>query len=851
MKTRIRLATILALAFTLPVATLIVAKQAQLGSNASAPARPEGPCDIYGASGCPCTAAHSTTRALYAAYNGPLYQVVRQSDGKTLDIGIVKPSASDGGGYADAAAQDAFCANTYCWVTTIYDQSSKGNNLVQAPHGGFAGPAMGGFNNVPLADWAPITIMGHKAYGVFIAPGMGLRWNDAHGTAVDDQAEGQYWVVNGRHFNGGCCYDYGNAETDSRDDGDGTMETTYFGNANVWYHGNPPGPWIMTDQENNLVGCVTDSPRNKLCTSLPNINWRFVTATADGESHHWRTMGGDSQKGDLQIMFDGSRVKNPNNSYDPMRKQGAILLGNGGDNSNGSQGTFYEGAMTLGGTFPSQETNQKVQANIVGAKYDGPRLSIAPASARTAPPGLQVFTPGSSQETTLAFTNNTGAPATNVKLSISAPGGPSYSAPGGWPATVSVAGSNESSKTFTDPVAPGATVRATFKITTGTDAFNGDLIGIASWTNQTTGQTQSETSAEKVRIVSPVKINEFAVSSGTPANATNSFIELYNSGANEADISNWTLTEHPAQQAVFSSIKVPAGTKLAAHGFYLFGLANSGLAAPAHKGDSTIHVRNTADMKVGDTIEIDTGAGLEKRKIASIGTAAGGSTTLWQPLPDGPVITVPAGSTNVPYTGAGGGFGGGEGGARFAVEVGQKIGIGYGATYPAVANSGEKLEVVTVTEVGKPGTQSVLAAGAKVGDKSIRVRNGGNISVGDKNPLGYRQRGPRDRNSHGHRRRHAGAASGRRRAGRTWRGHARIGRTAEVQSCGQYSAQRPWDRHQLPTSDRFRPLQQRAYSAVGYRHHARPAPGRRSRNQRGRARCGSDDRGLPIFAEAR
>ena len=36
------------------------------------------------------------------------------------------------------------------------------------------------------------------------------------------------WVINGLHFNSGCCYDYGNAEIDSRDDDNGTMETTYF-----------------------------------------------------------------------------------------------------------------------------------------------------------------------------------------------------------------------------------------------------------------------------------------------------------------------------------------------------------------------------------------------------------------------------------------------------------------------------------------------------------------------------------------------------------------------------------------------------------------------------------------------
>ena len=53
--------------------------------------RPKGPCDIYGAANNACVAAHSTTRALYASYTGPLYQVLRQSDLKTLDIGVVKP----------------------------------------------------------------------------------------------------------------------------------------------------------------------------------------------------------------------------------------------------------------------------------------------------------------------------------------------------------------------------------------------------------------------------------------------------------------------------------------------------------------------------------------------------------------------------------------------------------------------------------------------------------------------------------------------------------------------------------------------------------------------------------------
>ncbi len=618
-------------------ATLTMAQQSPAG-DAVPPHRLQGPCDIYAAAGDPCVAAHSTTRALYATYNGPLYQVLRQSDGKTLDIGVVQATATqvpDPGGYADAAAQDKFCAGTYCWISIIYDQSPKHNDLIQAPRGGFSGPALGGFNTLPIADMAPITIMGHKVYGVFIEPGMGLRQNDVKGTAVDDQAEGQYWVVNGKHFNAGCCFDYGNAEIDSRDDDNGTMETLYFGNATPWYSGAGEGPWIMTDQENNLVGCVNEDG-TKGCPNLPSIPWRFVTAIGKGEPHHWTSMGGDAQKGALSVMFDGHRV---NPTYDPMRKQGAILLGNGGDNSVGSQGTFYEGAMTAAGTFPSDATDQLVQANIVAARYDVTPLSLAPAATTRTHAGPQTFTPGSSRDFTLTFTNTTGTPAADVSLSIAVPSKQ-------WASVVS--GTTETSKTFAQQVAPGASVSATFKVTSGPAPFNGDLVGNASWTNPTSGKKQIETTVEKVRNTSPVKINEFRVNSGAPSNPTNSFIELYNAGPQSVDISNWTLTEHPAHQAIFSMVKIPAGTKLAAGGFYLLGLSNSGLAVPAHAGDSTIHIRNTDGMSVGDTINIGTGSSMEARKIASLGTAASNHTTLWQSLPEEPVITIPAGSTNVP-----------------------------------------------------------------------------------------------------------------------------------------------------------------------------------------------------------
>src|SRR2546423_10632688 len=84
------------------------------GTAATSQAATQGPCDIYATGGTPCVAAHSTTRALYGAYNGPLYQVRRSSDNATRDIGV-----ASAGGVANAAAQDSFCTGTTCLITVI------------------------------------------------------------------------------------------------------------------------------------------------------------------------------------------------------------------------------------------------------------------------------------------------------------------------------------------------------------------------------------------------------------------------------------------------------------------------------------------------------------------------------------------------------------------------------------------------------------------------------------------------------------------------------------------------------------------------------------------------------------
>jgi hypothetical protein len=337
----------------LSVATVAGAALAGVAAvSGAAQAAAPGPCDVYAAAGTPCVAAHSTTRALYAAYSGSLYQVRRASDSHTLNIGVLSA-----GGYANAAAQDAFCANTSCVITIIYDQSGRGNNLTQAPAGG----AAGGPDNLANATAAPTTLNGHKAYGVYVSPGTGYRNDHTSGVATGDRPEGEYAVFDGTHYNSGCCFDYGNAETSNNDTGNGHMEAIYFGNSNYWGYGSGSGPWIMADLENGLFSGVNQHYN----ANDPTVNHRYLTAVVKGGPNLWSIRGGNAQSGSLSTFYSGPR---PNVAgYNPMHKEGAIILGIGGDNSKSSAGTFYEGVLTSG--YPSDATENAVQATVTAAGY--------------------------------------------------------------------------------------------------------------------------------------------------------------------------------------------------------------------------------------------------------------------------------------------------------------------------------------------------------------------------------------------------------------------------------------------------------------------------------------------------
>ena len=320
------------------------------GAAPPAPAAgaPQGPCDIYAADGGPCVAAHSTVRALYSEYSGPLYQV-KKADGSVQDIFPLTP-----GGLAKSADQDTFCGTGACTISTIYDQSGKGNHLTQAPPGERR-PTLA---NEANAKSISLTVSGQKVYGVHVVPGVGYRNTTACGTATGDNPETEYMVVAGNFSNGSCCFDYGNMETNSMDNGEGTMEAVYFGTCTVWGTGGGAGPWVMGDLENGLwAGNISPFPANT------PVTYNLVTGMVKGDAagrNHWTIKVGNAQSGVLAVPFDGQR---PSERYNPMRKEGAIGLGTGGDASNGAQGNFFEGVMTS--AYASSAADDAVQASIV------------------------------------------------------------------------------------------------------------------------------------------------------------------------------------------------------------------------------------------------------------------------------------------------------------------------------------------------------------------------------------------------------------------------------------------------------------------------------------------------------
>jgi hypothetical protein len=318
-----------------------------------------GPCDIYASANTKCVAAHSTVRALFGSYSGPLYQVKRASDSTTKDV----PTLS-AGGVADSSVQDTFCTGTTCVITKVYDQSGNGN-FVEAETTDSEDASVRSKSSAQTAASATkeqLTVGGHKVYSLFMGTGQAY-WRDGSksGVPLKDSPQSVYMVTSGTHKNiSGCCFDYGNGELSRTVAACGAMDSVNFSTNTIWDTGAGSGPWIMADFECGLKA----GPGGKN-SSNPSMPQPYVTAIEknDGTSEY-ALRGADATTGSISTIYKGKLPFK-------MVKEGSIVLGSGGDccysNSTLSSGTFYEGAIVAG--YPTDATDDAVQTNIVSAGY--------------------------------------------------------------------------------------------------------------------------------------------------------------------------------------------------------------------------------------------------------------------------------------------------------------------------------------------------------------------------------------------------------------------------------------------------------------------------------------------------
>jgi non-reducing end alpha-L-arabinofuranosidase len=345
------------------------------GGSGGASARGDGPCDIYAAAGTPCGGAYSTIRALTKTYTGPLYQIrTGSSSMNTGTGGTLKDIPQTADGFADTSVQDPLCSGTTCTVATLYDQSGNGNNLIRGSAGLTNGGAHAGMTDYESsATKGVLMVGGHKVYALYMNQYEGYRTKlnvKATGVSLDNSAQGIYELADGTHSGTACCWDFGSVSPDPTTYV--TMNTLFFGTA-FWGNGAGSGPWFMGDFEGGVWaggskvgdpgwGALNDAhPSN---TANPSLKVQFAMGVLHTPVGKYALRMADIKTAtDLTTAYDGNIPAGKN----AWGNAGGIALGIGGDNSNNSWGTFYEGAMTKGS--PSNATDLAVMQNIQAANY--------------------------------------------------------------------------------------------------------------------------------------------------------------------------------------------------------------------------------------------------------------------------------------------------------------------------------------------------------------------------------------------------------------------------------------------------------------------------------------------------
>jgi non-reducing end alpha-L-arabinofuranosidase len=355
------------------------------GSDPGTAVRGLGPCDVYAAANTPCVSAYSMVRALSSTYGGPLYQVRRGAPNPTQNTGVGGETQDIGllaNGFADAAAQIAFCANQTCTVSTVYDQSGQGNNLTVAKAGCYGcdlnppdTACADDFESIATA--ASLTVGGNAVYGLFMEDHEGYRNNQAVNTPEGEEEMGAYSVVAGiatrPQVLAGCCWNFGIASRDNCFGPTGMMASLMFGTG-YWGRGAGNGPWFMGDFEAGVWAGGTAGRFANEGTGDPGEPWPvnqnnpsmtmdYAFGLLKTRPNNYALRMGDAQQGPLTTAYDGATPA----TMARWQMEGGIVLGIGGDNSNHGSGTFFEGVITAG--RPSDATDEAVLQNVQAAGY--------------------------------------------------------------------------------------------------------------------------------------------------------------------------------------------------------------------------------------------------------------------------------------------------------------------------------------------------------------------------------------------------------------------------------------------------------------------------------------------------
>ena len=326
--------------------------------------RTDGPCDIYAAASVPCGAAYSMVRALSKSYTGPLYQIrIGSSSTNTGTGGTLKDILMLPDGYADISGVDSSCSGMTCTVATLYDQSGNKNDLKRGSAGPSGNGTRSGNDDYESTVKTSVTAGGHKVYVLYMNQYEGYRTPlnvKGTGLALNNADQGIYELADGTHFGTQCCWDFGSVSPDPNKYV--TMNTLFFGKG-FWGSGaGTTGPWFMGDFEGGVwAGGTNKTPgQNTMNPALAVPFAMGVLHTPVGK--YALRMADTATATDLTTAYDGAIVDGKT-----WGNAGGIALGIGGDNSNNSYGTFYEGAMTKGS--PSNATDLLILKNIQAVGY--------------------------------------------------------------------------------------------------------------------------------------------------------------------------------------------------------------------------------------------------------------------------------------------------------------------------------------------------------------------------------------------------------------------------------------------------------------------------------------------------